>query len=103
MTENRLNSYHLDKGIEKMEDNKIVFINEDGETDEFYVVEETQINGVKYLLVCESMEEETDAFILKDLSAPEDTEAVYEFVEDDDELEAVADIFAELLDDEELI
>ncbi|MCQ2512595.1 MAG: DUF1292 domain-containing protein [Lachnospiraceae bacterium] len=86
-----------------MEENKIIFTNEDGEKDEFYVVEETMLNNVKYLLVCDSMEDETDAFILKDLSAPEDTEAVYEFVEDDNELEALADIFAELLDDEELI
>ncbi len=86
-----------------MEDNKIIFTNEDGEQDEFYVVEETQINNIKYLLVCDSMEEETDAFILKDLSAPEDPEAVYEFVEDDNELKAVADIFEQLLEDEELI
>lgn len=84
-----------------MEDNKIIFTNEDGEKDEFYVVEETQVNNIKYILVCDSMEKETDAYILKDLSAPEDTEAVYEFVEDDDELEAVADIFAQLLDDDE--
>ena len=33
-----------------------------------------------------------------DLSADTDTEAVYEFVEDDKELEAVSDVFEKLLD-----
>ncbi|MBR3309410.1 MAG: DUF1292 domain-containing protein [Lachnospiraceae bacterium] len=86
-----------------MEDNKIIFKDEDGTTEEFYVVEETKLNDVNYLLVCESLEKETEAFILKDTSSPEDEEAVYVFVEDDTELEAVADIFAELLEDEDLI
>ena len=86
-----------------MEDNKIVLTDEDGTTEEFYVVEETKINDVNYLLVCESLDEETEAFILKDTSSAEEEEAVYEFVEDDTELEAVADIFAELLEDEDLI
>ena len=44
-------------------------------------------------------EEEADAYILKDVSDPESEEAIYEFVEDDRELEALADIFAELLED----
>jgi len=86
-----------------MEDNKIIFTDEDGTKEEFYVVEETKLNDVNYLLVCESLEKETEAFILKDTSSPEDEEAVYVFVEDDTELEAVADIFAELLEDEDLI
>ena len=86
-----------------MEDNKIIFTDTDGTKEEFYVVEETKLNDVNYLLVCESQEKETDAFILKDTSSAEDEEAVYVFVEDDTELEAVADIFAELLEDEDLI
>lgn len=86
-----------------MEDNKITFVNEDGEQEEFFVVEETKINGISYLLVCEDMSDETDAYILKDVSDPSDLEATYEFVEDDDEINAVADIFAELLEDEDLI
>ena len=86
-----------------MEDNKIIFTDEDGTKEEFYVVEETKLNDVNYLLVCESLEKETEAFILKDTSSPEDEEAVYVFVEDDTELEAVADIFAELVEDEDLI
>ncbi|MBR5930858.1 MAG: DUF1292 domain-containing protein [Lachnospiraceae bacterium] len=86
-----------------MEDNKIVIQGEDGETEEFYVVEETKLNNVTYLLVCETMEDEADAYIMKDVSAPEATDAIYEFVEDDEELKVVSDLFAELLEDEELI
>lgn len=86
-----------------MDENKIIFTDEDGTTEEFYVVDETRINDVNYLLVCESMDQDTDAYILKDVSAPEDEEAVYVFVEDDVELEAVAGVFSELLEDEDLV
>ena len=37
--------------------------------------------------------------ILKDLSKPGEDEALYEIVDDDDELEAVSKIFQEMLDD----
>lgn len=86
-----------------MEDNKIVFTNEDGETIELFVVEETRLNNTSYLLVCDSMEDKSEAFIMKDISAPEDVEAIYEFVDDDAERQAVAGLFSELLDDEDLI
>lgn len=86
-----------------MEDNKIIIHGEEGETKEFYVEEETKLNNVTYLLVCESMEEETTAYILKDVSKPEEAEAIYEFVKDDNELKAVSALFAELLEDEDLI
>ncbi len=72
---------------------------EGGETAWFYVVEETRINGVSYLLVTETEEEEAEAYILKDTSKDGDEEAVYEFVDNDEELEAVSKIFAELLED----
>lgn len=65
----------------------------------FFVVEETRINGVSYLLVTETEDDEAEAYILKDLSADGEEEASYVFVEDDDELEAVSKIFAELLED----
>ena len=86
-----------------MDEIKIVLTGEDGEEEEFYVIDETKVNDVNYLLVCESLEDETEAYILKDISSPEDEEALYRFVEDDVELEAVADIFAQLLEDEDLV
>lgn len=75
------------------------------ETVDFFVLEQTRVNGVNYLLVTESEEddgEEAAAYILKDMSAEEDTESLYEMVEDDRELDAVSKVFAELLEDIDL-
>lgn len=72
-----------------------------GETEKvgFFVLEETRVGGVSYLLVTESEEDEAEAYILKDLSENGEEEANYVFVEDDNELEALSRIFAELLED----
>jgi hypothetical protein len=71
-----------------------------GEELEFFVVEETRINNLNYLLVTETeTDEDAEAYILKDLSEDDEAEALYEFVEDDAEIEFVGKIFAELLDD----
>ena len=78
---------------------KIKFETEDGEIVEFYVEEQTKVNGVQYLLVTDSMEDEADAYILKDLSAETDMDANYVMVEDDVELEAISQIFIQMLDD----
>lgn len=63
------------------------------------MLEETRINGVSYLLVTESEDDEAEAYILKDTSKDGDPQAQYVFVEEDDELESVGKIFAELLED----
>jgi len=80
---------------------KLTFsISETGEEINFYIIEETRVNGVNYLLVTESEDdEEADAYILKDVSTAEAEDALYEIVEDDEELKAVSKIFSELLDD----
>ena len=79
---------------------KIEFCPEgENETVGFFVVEETRINGISYLLVTETEDDEADAYILKDMSQDGEAEASYVFVEDDNELEAVLAIFAELLED----
>ena len=80
-------------------------VTEDQESVDFYIIEETRVNGINYLLVTESEDEEdeeAEAYILKDTSKAEDTEAVYEFVESEEELDAVSRIFAELLEDMDL-
>ena len=82
------------------ETSKITLINDLGEREEFFVVEQTRLNNTDYLLVTEAESGDSDAYILKDVSAKDDEEAVYEFVEDDTELDVLADIFAELLDEE---
>jgi hypothetical protein len=80
---------------------QLEFLTDDNETVRFYVIEETRVNGMNYLLVSESEDEEAEVYILKDVSPMESTEAAYEFVEDDEELEGVFRIFEELLGDEE--
>lgn len=69
------------------------------ETAEFFVLEETRINGINYILVTDSEEDDAEALILKDLSEDGDAEALFEIVDDDDELDAVSKIFSEMLED----
>jgi uncharacterized protein YrzB (UPF0473 family) len=92
--------------MEVIMDNKpgeIIFTTEDGEEVAFQVLEQTRLSGVDYLLVSTQGEDgEEEALILKDISKETDTEAIYDIVEDDRELELVAGIFKELLDDIEL-
>ncbi len=79
---------------------KIKFIpDEGGEEAEFFVLEQTTIAGVSYLLVTDAEDGDSDAWILKDLSKDTDSQALYEIVEDDRELEAVSLVFNELLED----
>lgn len=78
---------------------KVIFTFDDNETVEFFVLEETKINGFKYILVTESEEDEAEAYVLKDLAPEDSAESIYEMVEDEDELEMVSALFAELLED----
>lgn len=82
------------------ETSKITLLDEFGQKEEFFVIEQTRLNNIDYLLVAEEETGDTDAYILKDVSSKKDEEAVYEFVEDDTELDVLADIFAQLLDEE---
>ncbi len=83
-----------------MNEKKITLVDEE-QTIELYVVEETRLSGINYLLVtdAEDDEEEGSCYILKDMSKAEDADALYEFVEDEEELEDLMRIFGELLDD----
>ena len=65
---------------------KIKFVTDEGETVEFYVEEQTRVNGTDYLLV-------------KDSSEETDPEADYVMVEDDVELEAMSKVFSQMMDD----
>ncbi|HIQ96578.1 MAG TPA: DUF1292 domain-containing protein [Candidatus Limivivens merdigallinarum] len=82
---------------------KIKFTFADGEeTAEFFVLEQTRISGVSYILVTDSEDEDGEALILKDLSKDGEEEAVYEIVDDDEELTAVSKVFNEMLEDVDL-
>lgn len=78
---------------------KISFVPDGQEAVEFYVLEQTRLGGVNYLLVTEREDGDSDALILKDLSEEADAEGVYEIVSDDEELAAVAVIFEDILED----
>lgn len=82
---------------------KVRFTPQDGEAVDFYILEQTMIGGVSYLLVTDSEDEDGEALILCDVSAPEDSEAVYEIVEDDEKLNAVASVFESMMDDVDII
>ena len=78
---------------------KIKFMSEEMQETDFYVLEQTKVNGVSYILVTDSEEDDAECLILKDTSAEDDKESVYEIVEDATELGAVLKIFEELLED----
>ena len=79
---------------------KITMTADSGESVDFYVLEETMISGASYLLVTDAPEDEDgECYILKDISKAEDEQALYEFVENDQELESVFRIFEQLLSD----
>jgi len=81
---------------------KVVFVDpETKENIEFFVVEETQINGKKYLLVTEEEDGDSDAYILEELANDND-DIVYGMVEDDAQLAALGKVFAELIDDADI-
>ena len=80
---------------EKTREDMITMVTDSGES-----VEETRINARSYLLVTDAPEgEDGECYILKDMSGQQDAEAVYEFVEDDSELDALMKVFEELLSD----
>jgi hypothetical protein len=81
-----------------MEKIKFTF-EETNEEVEFFVLEQTKVNGNSYILVTDSEEEEAECLILKDTSAAEEKESLYEIVEDEVELSAILKVFEELLED----
>ena len=92
-----------------MEENKqdkkperIVFETDDGPA-EWYVIDETRINGCNYILVADAPEGDAECLILKDTAPVDSKESVYEEVEDDDELDIVAGMFEEALGDTEIV
>ena len=97
------------KSTDNMEDNKkitkpekIVFETDEGPS-EWYVLDETRINGCNYILVADKMTGDAECMILKDTAPAESKESIYEEIEDDNELDVVAGMFEESLGDVEII
>lgn len=78
----------------------INFITDEGEEIPFYIIEQTTLAGKDFLLVTDSDtdEDEVEVYIMQEIS-DQDDQTVYEFVEDEAQLEALSKVFAELLDD----
>lgn len=81
---------------------KILFRAEGEEPVEFYVLEQTRIGGVDYILVTDTEEDDGEALILRDVSQQGEEEALYEIVTEDEELNAVSAVFENMLEDIEL-
>lgn len=82
---------------------KIRFRSEEIQGDvDFFVLEQTKVNGVSYILVTDSEEEDAECLILKDKSDEGSSDGIYEIVEDDVELTAISKVFEELLEDIEI-
>ena len=81
---------------------KIVFRPNGEESVEFYILEQTRISGIDYILVTDTEEDDGEALILRDMSQPGEEEAIYEIVTEDEELNAVAAVFENMLEDVEL-
>lgn len=80
-----------------------IFFTPEGEAPvAFYVLEQTKIGGVTYILVTDQEEGDGDALILKDTAEPNDEESIFEIVDNETELAAVASVFENILDDIEL-
>lgn len=81
----------------------VPFTTEDGEVVEMYVLEETTLQGIHYILVTEDLKDDSEeAFVTilkEEKQSKEDEFAVYDVVEDENELQAVAKLFAELMED----
>ena len=66
----------------------------EGQEIEFYVLEQTR----DYLLVTDVPDGDGDAYILEDVSKDGESDAVYEFVEEDGQLESLSKVFSQMLD-----
>ena len=78
---------------------KIKFVTDEMQEVEFFVLEQTKVNGMSYILVTDSEEGDAECWIMREVSAEDSSESVYDFVEDEEELYAVSKVFEELLED----
>ena len=79
---------------------KITFTFEDtNETVDFFVLEQTKLNGATYLLVADNERDDAECLILKETESGNEQDNLYDIVEDDNELTAVSKVFEELLED----
>ena len=87
-----------------MKNDTVSFLSEDGENIKLSVLEETKINGISYILVTDSFEgEDGECYIMKDISNGDSEDANYIFVEDENELDVLFEIFEKMMDDIDIV
>ena len=82
---------------EEVEFEVVTMTGEDGLDVEFSIIDNVVSSGDRYLLVVETQsmdDEEAEALILKEISINEE-DVTYELVEEDEEFDRVAELFAE--------
>ncbi|MBO5239583.1 MAG: DUF1292 domain-containing protein [Lachnospiraceae bacterium] len=81
----------------------VPFTTENGEIVEMYVLEETTLQGIHYILVTEDLNDDSEEALVmimkEEKQQTEDEFAVYDVVENEEELQVVAKLFAELMED----
>jgi len=89
----------LNEGFEEAEEDfecdTITMTDENGEEREFVVIDSFEDKGVNYMLVVDAGEmddEESEAFVLKEVSSDGD-ESVFEFIDDDEEFDRIVNLF----------
>ncbi len=88
---------------DKKESRMIKFTTDEGIEINLYAIADTKLNGKNYILVSDSEDDaEANAYILKEL-ASDSKEVAYDLVTDERELNAVGEIFNELLDDVDIV
>lgn len=72
-----------------------------GENDsiELYILESTRLGGRDFVLAADAPSGDGTCYILRDVSEAGSDTAVYEPVEDEHELDYLASVFAELVED----
>ncbi|MBQ2275821.1 MAG: DUF1292 domain-containing protein [Lachnospiraceae bacterium] len=83
----------------------IPFETEDGEIVNFYILEQTTLSGVNYLLVTDDIESEeiTEVYILREQIDEDEKMISYEMLEDEQEIQSIGKIFEELLEDVDVL
>lgn len=90
-----------DKKVDKLDTIKLAV--DDGQEVEFFVLEQTQLMGIRYYLVMPSKTQEDECYILKESAeGTDDRFSEVTFVDDEEELEVLYPVFRELLEDSDM-
>ena len=92
----------MEENKQNLQPEKIIFTTDDGPS-EWYVIDETRINGCNYILVADAPKGDAECMILKDTAPAESKESIYEEVTDDNELDIVAGMFEDALGDTDIV